>query len=274
MAERPLREIALAHGTDKEGSHFYADAYDEALGHLRGRPIMLLEIGVGGYADPHSGGESLRMWKEYFPFGRIVGIDIHEKSSLAEDRIAIERGDQSDVSFLAALADRYGPFDVIVDDGSHVCRHVIASFNALFPHLTSEGIYAIEDLQTSYWEGGYGGSSVPGATGTTMAMLRDLADGLNHAEFDRVAYEPTFLDLNVQSVHFFHNLAFVRKGPNTEGSNLLPPHPRPRRVFAATPSPTRAVRPVVGARRAIRRLIPRPVRVALVTWYRRAFARR
>src|SRR5439155_21067965 len=101
------------------------------------------------------------MWKEYFPHAVIVGIDIYDKSSLAEDRVTILQGDQSDPEFLADVSRRFGPFDVIIDDGSHVSAHVIASFHYLFGSLTDDGIYAIEDLQTSYWERTYGGSSGP-----------------------------------------------------------------------------------------------------------------
>jgi hypothetical protein len=36
----------------------------------------MLEIGVGGYDSPISGGESLRMWKTYFPFAKIFALDI------------------------------------------------------------------------------------------------------------------------------------------------------------------------------------------------------
>jgi hypothetical protein len=266
---RALGEIAIAHGTDKQGTHSYTDAYEQQLGHLRQEAITLLEIGIGGYADPAVGGASLRMWKEYFPRARIIGVDIYDKSSLAEDRIEIERGDQSDPEFLSALAAKYGPFDVIVDDGSHVCEHVIASFNALFPHLKLDGIYAIEDLQTAYWEGGYGGSSVPGAPGTPMAMLRGLTDGLNYAEFDVVDYRPTYLDLNVRSVLFLHNLAFIRKGPNLEGSNFLPPHPRSERKFRVKgPSPSRPSGRT-GVRATLRRVIPKPIRATVMSAYRR-----
>jgi hypothetical protein len=243
MTETTLREIALEQGTDKEGAHTYTEAYERHLGHLRGSPITLLEIGIGGYADPRQGGASLRMWKTFFPRAQIIGLDIHDKSALAEDRITILQGDQGDKAFLERIALEHGPFDVVIDDGSHRCRHVIASFEALFPHLTETGIYAIEDLQTSYWET-YGGSSGADRRGTSMTMLQGLADGVNHAEYDIPGYEPTYPDLWVQAVTFYHNLAFVQKGPNTQPSHLLPPHPRPAQRFA---------RPVVARPGATRR---------------------
>jgi hypothetical protein len=264
VSERSLRDIALETRTDKEGAHFYADAYERHLGHLRARPITLLEIGVGGYADPDRGGESLRMWKEFFPRGRIVGIDIHPKTGIAEDRIVILQGDQGDPGFLDEVAARYGPFDVVVDDGSHVCSHVIASFRQLFGHLTDGGIYAIEDLQTSYWARVYGGSSGADRSGTTMTFLQALTDGLNHAELDIPGYVPSAFDRSVKSVTFYHNLAFVERGANDEPSTRLPPHPHDR-TFLAVPVKTMAVgQPASPPRRALRRALPKPVRAAVV----------
>jgi hypothetical protein len=250
-------------GTDKEGAHGYADAYERHFAHLRSRPIRLLEIGVGGYAEPQLGGESLRMWKEFFPLASIVGMDIYDKSSLAEERIAIVQGDQTDAAFLADVAARYGPFDIVIDDGSHVCAHVIASFRALFRHLTDDGIYAIEDLQTSYWTR-YGGSSGEDRHGTSMTFLETLVDGLNYAEFDIPGYVPTYFDTWIKSVIFYHNLAFIQKGPNLEASNFLPPHPRSRRAFDIATSSRPKRQAVSWRRRLIRRVVPQPVRAAIV----------
>ncbi len=272
MSERSLREIALEMRTDKEGTHFYADAYERHFAHLRHRAITLLEIGVGGYADPERGGESLRMWKEFFPLARIVGIDIYDKTALAEDRIAIVQGDQSDPVFLEDLAARFGPFDIVVDDGSHVCAHVIASFNGLFGHLTDDGIYAIEDLQTSYWAGSYGGSSGADRAGTSMTFLHALADGLNYAELDIAGYVPTTFDRSVTSLTFYHNLAFIQRGANLEPSNFLPPHPRERVHFPGSQVARSQGSKTGGLRGTIRRKVPKPIRAAVARPLRRARA--
>lgn len=252
MTRPSLPELAIRHGTDKEGLHFYAAAYERHLEHLRDEPIRLLEIGVGGYSDPGKGGESLRMWKEYFAQGQIVGVDIHDKSALEEDRIAILRGDQSDPAFLAQVGSQFGPFDVIVDDGSHVSAHVIASFRGLFPYLTDDGIYAVEDLQTSYWPR-YGGSSGPDRSATSMTFLESLVDGLNFAELDLVGYEPTVFDQSIVAVTFYHNLAFIQKGDNRAASTILPAHPRDALLMGPKPA---AQRP----RRGLATRVPRPVR--------------
>ena len=72
----PLTAIAIRHGTDKWGLHFYTPIYHSLLAPLRDKPLRLLEIGVGGYGSKYLGGSSLAMWAEYFGQGRIVGIDL------------------------------------------------------------------------------------------------------------------------------------------------------------------------------------------------------
>ena len=70
---------------------------------------------------------------------------------------SVEIGNQADPAFLADLAATHGPFDAILDDGSHVCAHQIASFENLWPHLADGGVYMVEDCHTSYWPGFGGG---------------------------------------------------------------------------------------------------------------------
>jgi methyltransferase family protein len=215
---RDLVFLARHFGTDKWGRHWYAPHYQRHLAPFRTRPITLLEIGVGGYDDPRAGGQSLRMWKAYFPKARVFGLDLYDKSALQEERIRIFQGSQDDPAVIERLLAETGPLDVVIDDGSHLNAHVLRTFELLFPHLRDGGIYAVEDLQTAYWPK-FGGSHDPDAPHTSMALLKRLVDGLNHAE--RIGYAPTFLDRNVRAAHFYHNLAFVERGPNDEESNVL-----------------------------------------------------
>jgi hypothetical protein len=222
--ERALRDIsgdlvALARhfGTDKWGTHRYAQHYQRHLEHLRARPINLLEIGVGGYADPTKGGASLRMWKHFFPRASIYGLDINDKSQLEEPRIRIFRGDQSDPTSLRQVAEQIGQLDVVIDDGSHLSPHVITTFETLFPLLSSDGTYVVEDLQTSYWPE-WQGSEDRSAPNTSMGLLKRLVDGLNYEEFVDKDYEPTYSDRHVVAAHFYHNMAIVEKGVNAEGT--------------------------------------------------------
>jgi len=114
--------------------------------------VSFLEIGV------FKGG-SIPMWKAFFAEGsRLTFIDIDpDCAKLAEPGTTVAIGNQADPAFLADLAAKYGPFDVILDDGSHICAHQIASFENLWPHVTQGGLYVVEDCHTSYWPGFGGG---------------------------------------------------------------------------------------------------------------------
>jgi hypothetical protein len=204
--------LAQVYYTDKF-DHWYCEHYQRHLAPLRRKKIVLLEIGI-------LGGSSLRMWRRYFSRGRIYGLDIADKSHHNERRIQTFRGDQNDEKFLRDVVTQIGRPDIIIDDGSHINSHVIKTFEVLFPLLADNGIYVVEDTQTSYWTR-YGGTSedLSGAP-TTMCMLKRLVDGLNHQEFERADYTPSYCDSHIIAMHFYHNLVFVQKGLNNEQSGL------------------------------------------------------
>ena len=178
----------------------------------------MLEIGVGGYSNPNAGGESLRMWKKYFLFGRIFGLDIYDKSPSEQRRIKIYKGSQVDGNLLNKMYEDIGQFDIIIDDGSHLNEHVVESFQILFPMLKDGGIYAIEDMQTSYWKDFGGDSDDLTNSKTMMNFFKKLTDCLNHKEFEK-KYEPNYFDKKIISMHFYHNLLLIYKGNNEESSN-------------------------------------------------------
>ena len=222
-----LRALAMVHHTDKWGDHWYASHYDRHLRERRTEVRRVLEIGIGGYADPAQGGASLRMWRDYFPEAMIIGVDVYDKSPLREDRIQTVRGDQSDASFLASLGIAHGPFDLVVDDGSHVSADVVRTFLALFPSVVDGGIYAIEDLQAGYWPDLGGSSTDTSSPETSVGFVKSLIDSLNFRERLAEHYEPTFLDEHVVAVHCYHNLVLVVKGDNDEESNIVTGHRLP-----------------------------------------------
>jgi hypothetical protein len=213
-----LTELGRKYQTDKIGKHHYTGHYERHLGQLRDSAFNLLEIGIGGYRRDGRGGASLRMWNEYFQKAQIVGLDIVDKSFVDWGRISTIRGNQVDVELLARASSEHGPFSVIIDDGSHRPEHIRESFAVLFPLLADDGIYVIEDVQTSYWPQ-FGGKVDRKDPSTTMALVKDLIDGLNYEEFLDLDYEPTLTDTQVVSVHCYHNLVFIQKGDNREGSN-------------------------------------------------------
>jgi len=159
------------------------------------------------------------MWKACFPNSTIHGLDLYNKSALEEDRIRIYKGSQFDRNSLLDTYRKMGSVDIVIDDGSHFSEHVIFSFKVLFPLLSENGIYVIEDTQTSYWKFAGGDSEDLRNPSTLMNFFKDLADGLNYQEVPRQGYEPTVFDQTVVGVHFYHNLIFVQKGRNDERSN-------------------------------------------------------
>jgi len=216
-----LTTLAKLFKTDKWGSHFYTTHYQTHFKKFRFKKIKFLEIGVGGYNDPYSGGNSLRMWKAYFPFAIIYSLDIYDKSPHEENRIKIYQGSQVDTDFLQSLCNEIGNFDIIVDDGSHINEHVIKSFEFLFPKLKKGGIYVVEDTQTSYWSEYGGNSDSFNMEGTIYHYFKSLIDGLNHQEFMINDYKKSYFDSNIVSMHFYHNMIFIYKGDNDESSNYL-----------------------------------------------------
>ena len=223
----PLTRLAIRHGTDKWAPHFYTPIYHAHFSSLRERPVRLLEIGVGGYESAQLGGNSLRMWADYFPHGTVVGIDIAEKRLAPIPRVIVLRGSQDDPAFLESLCATHGPFDIIIDDGSHMPKQVAASFGMLFPKLSDGGIYVIEDVQTAFWPG-FGGSPEDGAE--TMQLAHSILRGINHMEIAVAApsFEPPPHAASIRALHAYHNLLVIEKGNNREPSNeryeLSDPH--------------------------------------------------
>ena len=211
-----LRMLATIYMSDKWNRHWYAQHYEDLFSGLRHKKINILEIGVGGYEDPKHGGNSLRMWRDYFPNGRVYGIDIFDKSPHNQGRIKTFRGSQADADFLDALVREIGTIDIIIDDGSHIAEHILFTFKHLFPHLSDRGFYVIEDTETSYWEE-YGGNAVDrNDLNTAMGYFKSLTDGINW-EALRGEYTPTYFNLNIKSISFYRNLIVIRKGANHEG---------------------------------------------------------
>ncbi|AVH55789.1 MULTISPECIES: class I SAM-dependent methyltransferase [Streptomyces] len=227
-----LGRWAVTAGSDKWGGvHWYTRHYERHFRALRDEPVKVLEIGVGGYDDESFGGGSLLMWQRYFRRGLVYGLDLYRKPETLGPRVRTVQGDQNDPEFLASLAAELGPFDIVIDDGSHVNGHVRTSFEALFPQVREGGLYVVEDIQTSYWPG-YGGSTLGTQdAGTSLGLMASLVDLLHHREYrsDDSAQLP-YAAHHMTGLHFYHNVAFVEKGANHEQPS---PGWIPREAFPA-----------------------------------------
>lgn len=147
-----LNDLFYKHGSDKgpartkEGKdeiagHMYGDFYEKKLLHLKNEPIVILEIGL---CNTNSGVPSLMVWNEWFPEADIIGIDIRDFTRFRAGKVHIFQVDQSDERAMTNFANLLGPFDVVVDDGSHFENHILTSFKVLLPH--TKLFYFIEDI--------------------------------------------------------------------------------------------------------------------------------
>lgn len=145
----------------------YLEFYSKIFEPYRTEVKNILEIGIFS-------GASLKMWSDYFPHAQIVGIDI-VPTQINHERVATEQGNQVDIEFLNRVVEKYGKFDIIIDDGSHMVSHQVKSFQHLMLNgVKSRGIYVIEDIGTNYLHP-YVDSDY-----TVPFMVKDIWDNVNH----------------------------------------------------------------------------------------------
>jgi hypothetical protein len=140
-----LDAIGLRFGTDKSSlAHNFLNSYEIYFKNLRDQPIKLIEFGV-------LNGQSLMTWGEYFPNGQVVGVDIvADARQYAGGNREVETSDQSDIAELTRLAVKHGPFDIVIDDASHLWDHQILTLQYMYPHVKPGGYYVIEDTHTGF----------------------------------------------------------------------------------------------------------------------------
>lgn len=217
-----LDEIAIKHGCDKSSlKHDYCRIYEDYICRTcRGRRVRLLEIGYGGYSDPDQGGESARMWIQYFgvpvndfklPDGFSVTItDIHPKNNVPEGVIFL----QTDVTNPQLSVDHFydsPSYDIIIDDGSHLNADIIAAFKNLWPVLNPGGLYCVEDTHSSYDPYYADSHHWPGAMGTAMQYFTFLAHSVNKDFIGPNAFLSADLLPDIEFIHFYKDLIIIKK---------------------------------------------------------------
>jgi len=197
----------------------YLDVYHHHFARFRGTPCTLVEVGVF-----HGG--SLQMWRHYLgPQARIVGVDVNPRVlELAEPGIEIVIGDQADRAFLAALGERFGPIDILIDDGGHRMHQQIATLETLYASVQANGVVLVEDTHTSYWRDHGGGLCAPQSF---MNFAKFLVDELNawHSR-DPHSFAPGPFTRSTQSMHFYDSMVVIEKGA----------HPKPEQIISGKPS--------------------------------------
>lgn len=208
-----LDEIFKEYNCDKGSTgHNYTKYYEDAFRLINSNPLIIMELGVGGYEHPNRGGQSLRAWKQYFWNSVIHGVDMYDKKALEEDRIFTHVCGQSDDEGLKALVDKIGQPNVIIDDASHHSYLTIASFNILFPLLKKGGLYIIEDTHVSYWDRiSSTGENFGGGihAHTSLNYFKRITDYLNWEEAQRLL--PYVEDRGIHSMTFGKGILIIEK---------------------------------------------------------------
>lgn len=182
----------------------YFEIYDRHFSRFRGTDVCVLEVGI------YQGG-SLQMWKDYFGNeSKIYGVDINPNTAiLRDDGFEIFIGDQADRPFLKSLIKNIPRIDILIDDGGHLMEQQIATFEELYSHISSNGVYLCEDLHTSYWKrfgGGYKNLN------SYIEYSKNFIDYINawHSE-EKAKYDITGFTKSTYSLHYYDSMLIIEK---------------------------------------------------------------
>jgi hypothetical protein len=198
--------------------HNYLVYYWMHLRDIRLDVRSVLEIGI---QTDHS----IRMWEEFFPNAIIHGLDVDPNCRKFEGgRRRIFIGDQGDYDFLRQVTENASqPFDVIIDDGSHLVSHQLRSFDFLFPTMSDHGVYVIEDT------GGCVGDYDLRTVNSLRTLISEIMywprgfDPKNWPHLSKFSNEASWIARNVIGIAFYRWIVFVMRGRNPEDNPFLTP---------------------------------------------------
>lgn len=193
--------------------HHYLPLYDRYFARFRGTPVRMLEIGCWR-------GGSLDMWRQYLgPQAVLFGIDIDPHCKPLDGISAQVRiGSQDDPLFLAEVVAEMGGVDVVLDDGSHVMKHVRASLRTLFPMLETGGLYMIEDMHTA-WLPGFGGGQDT-SENVFLGLLPEIYADMHHWWHPGKPRHPG-LGASVSAVQVHPGMIVLEKNPVARPVNSI-----------------------------------------------------
>jgi hypothetical protein len=203
--KKSLEEISQQYKSDKGAVyHNYLEIYEKYFSKYRDNLENFLEIGLWQ-------GDSIRMWRDYFPSGNLVGADILDLSHINLPNTQIHICDQSDRSQLKNLVSKtFNKFDIIIDDGGHWQHQQQITLGYMFPYLKSGGIFVIEDLHTA---NNYSYTR-PGDV-ATLEILHEWKDTKKLISNCMTAREIKYLQNNVAKIHIeraaVSDIAFIIK---------------------------------------------------------------
>jgi hypothetical protein len=228
LREAGLHELYERHAgkvSDKWSS--YVDVYADIFEPLRSDPVRILEIGI-------QNGGSLELLDSFFTNARLIlGCDVNPRCGdlvYRSDRISVIVGNSTLPDTISRVRRHSERFDIIIDDGSHKSRDIVANFARYFPMLEPGGLYVVEDLHCSYW-GSHGGGFQ--RSDSSMEFLKRLCDAVNFEHWSDGRKPGSLLasfrrrygiDLDdselarIQNVSFYNSLTVIRKSRGSSNS--------------------------------------------------------
>lgn len=175
--------------------------YDELFAKYRNIEVFVLEIGI-------LEGGSLELWKTYFgQKAHIYGIDVditkaHYLNN--ESQITMIQGSQGDREFLRSIKQIIPKIDILIDDGSHVSEHQIATFEELFSYIDENGIYACEDMHNCWHP-----NNIQYNFAHYLKKLTDSILGSHESNSDIL--DTIGHSLTIKSINFSNNMIVIEK---------------------------------------------------------------
>lgn len=222
---KEFTELLIESGSDKYYRHHYERYYKRWLSPFRLKSnLTFLEIG----ADT---GRSLNLWENYFSDPQLLlGLAYSNSGNRVvqagqrSERVSVFYGDQSRKETMNELS-KLGPWDIIVDDGSHVPSHVVYTLFEMWNSVKHGGLYVIEDLETNYWKAGsdiYGyklGNVGIGANPKDSAVtkLQQLLDVLVRHQIGATQLSVMPGDENICAIEWGMNIVLIRKCGSDDG---------------------------------------------------------
>ena len=112
-----IMDLLSETNSNKQSEHRFGFIYDLLITYVYNKKckgLKLLELGVSEY-----GNGSLGAFAESDMVELAVGVDIHDYSGKMSDNMRFYRRNAYELDTIKFLEDKYGFFDLIIDDGSH-----------------------------------------------------------------------------------------------------------------------------------------------------------
>jgi hypothetical protein len=204
-----LTHLSNKNKCDKsDDKHNYTPIYNLLFERFIDKEFRMLELGYGE-------GNSIKMWLEYFPKIKLIGVDIMKgkpNNLIVDDRFDFFIQDQTDLNKLMQIFDKYKEFFIIIDDASHVAEDQQYTFGNIFSYVSSGGWYVIEDLECKRKHSTKFGVT----TESTLIFLKEFIN--KGYVFSKVLTneQNKYLSKNIECIDIFGRIAFIKK----KGKNI------------------------------------------------------